>query len=128
MKSELNRAIQEKNTDRALELIAQGADLSIEIYNAGIKNPEIAKALMNRLYRGEHFPSLKIFSMFSLPVAPNRFELAESLVREYGSYQNDIKFLKESSDKLKPLSSGVAQECGGIPVSAMNMFRVRTIS
>ena len=120
-KSNLSVAIQKGNTEVALALIAKGAQLSASIYNEGIKNPEIAKALIRRLYRGECFPSLSALTMFSLSGVPNQETVPLKVLEQYSSYTKDIAFLKEHGDKLTPLSEKVAKECG-VPQKALSML------
>ena len=123
----LYHAIEKGNTEVALVLIEAGAQLSASIYNEGIKNPEIAKALIRRLYRGECFPSLSALTMFSLSGVPNQETIPPRVVEQYNLYAKDKAFLKEHGDKLTPLSEKVAKECG-VPQKALSMLVKRAAS
>ena len=110
--SNLYVAIEKGNTEVALVLIAAGAQLSASIYNEGIKNPEIAKALFQRLYQGDGFPSLSALSMFSLPGVPNPEMIPPKVVEQYNLYAKDKVFLRDDGTRLTPPSEEVASACG----------------
>ncbi|MEC7030271.1 MAG: ankyrin repeat domain-containing protein [Pseudomonadota bacterium] len=127
--SNLQYAIDKNHVDIAQKLICKGADLSFEIYKAGIKNPEIAKAIYKRLYQGDSFPSLSALSMFHLPEIANSETIPEAMIGQYQDYSKDIAFLKEYGERLlteddESLATSekeVAAACG-VPEKPLSMF------
>lgn len=110
--SSLEYAINKGLIDAALVLIENGAQLSVTAYNLGIQYPEIAKALFQRLYQGECFPSLSALSMFSLSGLTDHERIPPRVVAQYNSYAKDMEFLREYDTELNFPSKRVISACG----------------
>ena len=119
--SNLSLAVETGRTEVALVLIEAGAQLSALIYTESIKNPEIAKALFQRLFQDKHFPSLSALSMLSLPGVPHSETTPLRVAERYNSYTKDIAFLRDHGTRLTPPSEEVASACG-FSNNALSMF------
>ena len=113
----LQVALEAGDKDIAKVLIEEGAPLSAWTYNLGIKDPEIAKALLTRLYGGK-FPSLFTLCMFKIP-ALTTDSVPESVATLYNRYAQDKEFLM--ANKLNDLDEEVANQIGA-PINPLSMF------